>query len=434
MSLHFYTYNSPFTSEFIQAKGSMGSSREGILIEWKHSMGSAWGECAPLPGFSSESLKECERMLVSHKKKLEEQLHLLQAHLPKEKSNNRLFFDYTYAQHVADLLYSCIPTNFPSIQFALSMMLYDWGSQRENLPLYSLVRDHAYELALVYSATTQTSTQMVDSFSSQKNHDVQIPINALIPIASPEESLTLSQKAWSEGIKTIKMKVGPKHQENLNRLTVIQDNLPGMKYRLDPNGKWESESLKLYQEDYRRFSIEYIEQAVAPNTFTNFCLELTSEAPAMAADESSVDFSSFTSLLGHQHISYFVLKPTLSGGIPEMIQRCVMAREKGQTCIFSSAFDGIIARYTQATLAWLSNQLTGHNLAHGLDTGRWLIEDYRSPERSLVSEIQQGMYSLNATYFDDQPHNTSPEYSNKVQHLGLFIERNRLTPIIEQQG
>jgi len=434
MSLHYYTYNSPFTSEFIQAKGSMGSSREGILIEWKHSMGSAWGECAPLPGFSSESLKDCERMLVSHKKKLEEQLHLLQAHLPKEKSNNRLFFDYTYAQHVADLLYSCIPTNFPSIQFALSMMLYDWGSQRENLPLYSLVRDHAYELALVYSATTQTSTQMVDSFSSQKNHDVQIPINALIPIASPEESLTLSQKAWSEGIKTIKMKVGPKHQENLNRLTVIQDNLPGMKYRLDPNGKWESESLKLYQEDYRRFSIEYIEQAVAPNTFTNFCLELTSEAPTMAADESSVDFSSFTSLLGHQHISYFVLKPTLSGGIPEMIQRCVMAREKGQTCIFSSAFDGIIARYTLATLAWLSNQLTGHNLAHGLDTGRWLIEDYRSPERSLVSEIQQGMYSLNATYFDDQPHNTSPEYSNKVQHLGLFIERNRLTPIIEQQG
>jgi len=421
-------------SEFIQAKGSMGSSREGILIEWKHSMGSAWGECAPLPGFSSESLKDCERMLVSHKKKLEEQLHLLQAHLPKEKSNSRLFFDYTYAQHVADLLYSCIPTNFPSIQFALSMMLYDWGSQRENLPLYSLVRDHAYEVALVYSATTQTSTQMVDSFSSQKNHEAQIPINALIPIASPEESLTLSQKAWSEGIKTIKMKVGPKHQENLNRLTVIQDNLPGMKYRLDPNGKWESESLKLYQEDYRRFSIEYIEQAVAPNTFTNFCLELTSEAPTMAADESSVDFSSFTSLLGHQHISYFVLKPTLSGGIPEMIQRCVMAREKGQTCIFSSAFDGIIARYTLATLAWMSNQLTGHNLAHGLDTGRWLIEDYRSPERSLIPEIQEGMYSLNATYFDDQPHNTSPEFSKKVQHLGLFIERNRLTPIIEQQG
>jgi len=434
MSLHFYTYNSPFTSEFIQAKGSMGSSREGILIEWKHSMGSAWGECAPLPGFSSESLKDCERMLVSHKKKLEEQLHLLQAHLPKEKSNSRLFFDYTYAQHVADLLYSCIPTNFPSIQFALSMMLYDWGSQRENLPLYSLVRDHAYEVALFYSATTQTSTQMVDSFSSQKNHEAQIPINALIPIASPEESLTLSQKAWSEGIKTIKMKVGPKHQENLNRLTVIQDNLPGMKYRLDPNGKWESESLKLYQEDYRRFSIEYIEQAVAPNTFTNFCLELTSEAPTMAADESSVDFSSFTSLLGHQHISYFVLKPTLSGGIPEMIQRCVMAREKGQTCIFSSAFDGIIARYTLATLAWMSNQLTGHNLAHGLDTGRWLIEDYLSPERSLIPEIQEGMYSLNATYFDDQPHHTSPEFSKKVQHLGLFIERNRLTPIIEQQG
>ena len=434
MSLHFYTYKSPFTSEFIQAKGSMGSSREGILIEWKHSMGSAWGECAPLPGFSSESLKDCERLLISHRKKLEVQLHLLQAHLPQEKKTSRLFFDYTYAQRATDLLYSCIPTNFPSIQFALSMMLYDWGSQRENLPLYYLVRDHAYELDPVYSATTKTSTQMVDSFSSQKNHDPLIPINALLPIASPEESLKLAQKAWSEGVKTIKMKVGPKHQENLNRMAIIQDNLPDMKYRLDPNGKWESESLKPYQKDYNRYAIEYIEQAVAPNAFTNFCLELTSEAPAMAVDESSVDFSSFTSLLGHQYISYFVLKPTLSGGIPEMIQRCVLAREKGQTCIFSSAFDGIIARYTLATLAWMSNQLTGHNLAHGLDTGRWLIEDYLSPERSLVPEIQQGIYSLHATYFDGQPHNTSPEFSNKVQHLSLFIVRNQLTPIIEQQG
>jgi L-alanine-DL-glutamate epimerase-like enolase superfamily enzyme len=314
------------------------------------------------------------------------------------------------------------------------MMLYDWGSQRENLPLYYLVRDHAYELDPVYSATTKTLTQMVNSCSSQKNHDSQILINALLPIASPEESLKLAQKAWSEGVKTIKMKVGPKHQENLNRMAIIQDNLPDMKYRLDPNGQWESESLKPYQKDYNRYAIEYIEQAVAPNAFTNFCLELTSEAPAMAADESSVDFSSFTSLLGYQYISYFVLKPTLSGGIPEMIQRCVLALEKGQTCIFSSAFDGIIARYTLATLAWMSNQLTGHNLAHGLDTGRWLIEDYLSPERSLVPEIQQGIYSLHATYFDGQPHNTSPEYCNKVQHLSLFIARNKLTPIIEQQG
>lgn len=409
----------------------MGSSREGILIEWKHSMGSAWGECAPLPGFSSESLQDCERLLISHRKKLEEQLHLLQAHLPEVKSNNRLIFDYSYAQRATDLLYSCIPTNFPSIQFALSMMLYDWGSQFENLPLHNLVRDHAYELALVNSTTTQTSAQMVGSFSSQKNHDAQIPINALLPIASPEESLKLAQKAWSEGVKTIKMKVGPKHQENLNRVAFIQENLPDLKYRLDPNGKWESETLKPYQKDYRRFAIEYIEQAVAPDTFTNFCQELTPDAPAMAADESSVDFSSFTSLLGYQHVSYFVLKPTLSGGIPEMILRCVLAHEKGQACIFSSAFDGIIARYTLATLAWMSNQLTGHHLAHGLDTGRWLTEDYLSPERSLIPEIQQGFYLLNETYFDDQPHNTSPVYSNKVHHLGLFIARNRLTPINE---
>ena len=100
MSLHFYLYKSPFVSEFIQAKGSMGSHREGILIEWKHSMGSAWAECAPLPGFSKESLADCVNLLVTHKPVMENQLDHLEDNAAQNQNSLPTFFDFEYAERV----------------------------------------------------------------------------------------------------------------------------------------------------------------------------------------------------------------------------------------------------------------------------------------------------------------------------------------------
>ena len=443
MSLHFYRYQSPFVSEFIQANGSMGSYREGILIEWKHSRGSAWGECAPLPGFSKESLADCIQLLVTHKSEIEKQVDFLEDSAAQNKKTLPTFFNVECATKAADALYTIIERSLPSVQFALSMLLYDWASQIENRPLNNLISDHAHELAtkIIVAANSTPSTaqaniiidshQKTGSFSDPKNRQLQIPINTLIPITSPEESLELAENAWLMGFRTIKMKVGPNHESNLQRLANIQDALPGLRYRLDPNGQWESETFKPFEHDYKRYPIEYIEQAVPPDTFIKFCHERSSEASAMAADESSVKFSSFISLLDIKNITYFVLKPTLSGGIPEMIQRCVLANEKGQSCIFSSAFDGIIARHTLACLGWMNNQLCGRNLAHGIDTGRWLSEHYASPERALIPEVHEGKYSLNPSFFDGQTYNSSPGFSNDFQTLDTLVISSGLTSIAD---
>ena len=444
MSLHFYLYQSPFVSEFIQAKGSMGSHREGILIEWKHSMGSAWAECAPLPCFSKESLADCVNLLVTLKPEMEKQLEHLENNAAQNQNGLPIFFDFEYAERATQALYTSTEDRFPSVQFALSMLLYDWASQRENRPLNCLFSDHAHELATktntapisapshsstVHANTIDDSCQITGPISDSKDHLLQIPINALIPITNLEESLELAKKAWLKGFRTIKMKVGPNHESNLNRLAKIQDALPGISYRLDPNGQWESESLKPFEKDYESYAIEYIEQAVPPDMFITFCHERSSKAPSMAADESSVEFSSFIPLLGQKNISFFVLKPTLSGGIPEMIQRCVLAHEKGQSCIFSSAFDGIITRHTLACLGWMNNQLNGRRLAHGIDTGRWLIENYSSPKRKLIPEVHEGIYSLNPNLFDGQAHHSNTQNSKNFQTLDSLITRSALVSI-----
>jgi len=446
MSLHFYLYQSPFVSEFIQANRSMGSYREGILIEWKHSMGSAWAECAPLPCFSKESIADCVNLLVTLKPEMEKQLEHLENNAAQNQNGLPIFFDFEYAERATQALYTSTEDRFPSVQFALSMLLYDWASQRENRPLNFLFSDHAHELATktnaapisapshsstVHANTIDDSCQITGPISDSKDHLLQIPINALIPITNLEESLELAKKAWLKGFRTIKMKVGPNHESNLNRLAKIQDALPGIRYRLDPNEQWESESLKPFEKDYESYAIEYIEQAVPPDMFITFCHERSSKAPSMAADDSSVEFSSFIPLLGQKNISFFVLKPTLSGGIPEMIQRCVLAHEKGQSCIFSSAFDGIITRHTLACLGWMNNQLNGRRLAHGIDTGRWLIENYSSPERKLIPEVHEGNYSLNPSLFGGEAYHSSPQYSKNLQTLDSLITRSGLTLIAE---
>ena len=126
-----------------------------------------------------------------------------------------------------------------------------------------------------------------------------------------------------------------------------------------------------------------------------------------------------------------MLKPTLSGGIPEMIQRCVLANEKGQSCIFSSAFDGIIARHTLACLGWMNNQLSGRRLAHGIDTSRWLSNTMQVLNVHLSLRVHEGKYSLNPSFFDGQTYNSSPQFSNDFQTLDTLVISSGLTSIAD---
>ena len=113
-----------------------------------------------------------------------------------------------------------------------------------------------------------------------------------------------------------------------------------------------------------------------------------------------------------------------------MIQRCVLAHEKSQSCIFSSAFDGIIARHILACLGWMNNQLAA-------ETGAWgrywslAFENYSSPERKLIPEVYEGNYSLNLSLFEGQAYHSSPQYSKNLQTLDSLITRSGLTPIAE---
>ena len=79
----------------------------------------------------------------------------------------------------------------------------------------------------------------------------------------------------------------------------------------------------------------------------------------------------------------------------------------------------------------MNNQLCGRNLAHGIDTGRWLSEHYASPERALIPEVHEGKYSLNPSFIDGQTYNSSPGFSNDFQTLDTLVISSGLTSIAD---
>ena len=67
----------------------------------------------------------------------------------------------------------------------------------------------------------------------------------------------------------------------------------------------------------------------------------------------------------------------------------------------------------------------------GVDTGRWLIENYSSPERKLIPELHEGNYSLNSSLFEGEAYLSSTQYSKNLQTLDSLITRSGLIPIAE---
>ena len=412
--MNLYRYSSPYHTLFHQAKGSMGRVRSGCILEWKGQSCRAVGECAPLEGFSKENLLDG---LYEYKKNESKLLNILEKIQNQFPQNN--FPTLDEINHWEKELTGLFNPNYPSFSFGLSTVLYDWLSQVYQIPLHKLfMKLGDYDLAQINYAT----------------HEATVPVNALIPILEIDECLSKIEEVVKEGYSAIKLKVSSNHERTLNVLTHIKSMAPKMRLRLDANEQWSSDTFLPWAQQYADLDLEYIEQPFPEDTFeaeVQSCHQAEIPLPDFAADESCAHVSDFYHLLNTTTIAYYVLKPTLIGGISDIMQMILDANTKGATCILSSSFDGIVSRRVIASLAWFSNFVTKNRLAHGLDTGKWLVENYGSPEFLLIPEIQKGAYTLNQIIFEE----ALPEESmlgNKLkqqQFLHELISVHHLEPI-----
>ncbi len=320
-----YRYALPLT-EPLTSGGATLNERRGLLLRISGDDGSeAWGEAAPLPGFSRESLQEAAAQLLD-----------LAAQVV-----GRDAADLWNAPSFGD---SGRPLPASSVRFCLDLALWNLRATASGKALPELV-----------SPTPRS----------------KVPINALIPGGDPDRALEGAHRARRAGYLTVKLKVGVLGvgEEAALVMTLREELGDDVGLRLDANRAWGFDDAWTFLRAVEDAGIEYVEEPLAdPGRLADLADET---GVPVALDESLVELEP-EALTLHRYASAVILKPTLLGGLHRTLRFAREAARLGMRPVVSSAYESGVGT---AALAALAAGVGDGPVPAGLDTYRRLAGD-----------------------------------------------------------
>ncbi len=315
-----YRYRLPLAKP-LRLCGEEIRERVGLILAFGGPYGTGYGDIAPLPGFSRETVDDAQAAVIRWAGLLGQL-----SKEPTEREESLAFLEAT-----------------PSAQFGIECATFSFrhaiGSER-SLGLYSTTRR-------------------------------TVSVNGLI--GGTGDSLADARRFHAEGYRAVKVKVGQERVEtDIGRVHAIRAVLPiDVMLRLDANRAWSWDEAMAFADGIRDVVIEYIEEPLAgPERLPEFA---TRSGLAVALDETVVEGCAANGWAArYAWASAFVLKPTLIGGIRRCERIANEALEFGIRPVVSACFEsgaGI------AALAHLASALTKEDIPVGLDTYDWLAAD-----------------------------------------------------------
>jgi O-succinylbenzoate synthase len=320
-----FRYSLPLAQTLV-LKNTTTHRREGLLLKLSGSDGSeGWGETAPLPGFSRESLGESEVQLR----------RLVEAMMGRELTDGRVDGYGAPGLEVEQL----VP--IPSVRFGLELALWN---------LYGA----SFGMGLAELLTPSPRAT--------------VPVSGLLSGAADgvmEEAIRMRDAGYT----AVKLKVGSRTVAEDIRLVRALDRVLGdeISLRLDANQGWGYEEAEEFVRGAARF--EYIEEPLAdPARMPDLVQRL---GVPVALDESLVGME-LEELGEHRYARAVVLKPTLLGGISRTLMMAERALLLGMTPVVSSSYESGVGT---AALVALAAAIGERPVAAGLDTYRVLAND-----------------------------------------------------------
>jgi len=330
-----YRYSLPLADPVKLSAGTI-HHREGLLLKLAGEDGSiGWGESAPLPGFSAESLEQVEESIQGTASSLIGYELQGDAYEVREKLNSEL----------------------------------------ERLKLPSSVR-FGCELAVWNLCAASQGISLVE-WMFPKSRRV-VPLNGLL-FGEVEEVLESASRMREDGYSAIKLKVGKRSvEEDVDLVNALRRVLgEDMSLRLDANRACSFEEAIRFGQGIAGVGIEYVEE---PLTDASLLSHLARESGLpVALDESLVGMEP-ASLEQHRYAVAIVLKPTLIGGLSKTLHFAETASRLGMSTVISSTYEsgiGILA------LIALAAGTGDQAVPAGLDTYRSLAADVLSPRLEL---------------------------------------------------
>lgn len=340
MKFSAWKYNLPLVKPLRTSTGSY-KKRKGVILSLTSGNISAFGEAAPLPGFSEESLTEVERKLIEHRLEIQD---LFSSGNPVQEMPS--FFKE-----------NSIP---PSLEFGLDTLAYDFEAKQQDITLH----------------------QRIFGYSSRP-----VPINALLSLQSKDDPLPFVQQLVDDGFKTLKIKIGIDFERELRQLERIRDHFPSLHLRVDANQSWDLEEATEHLQSLNNLNLEYCEEPLRMPSAENYHLLNRNIKLPLAIDETVNQKKNWQHLL--PYVSIVILKPGITGSFTKNFATIALAETHVNRVIITSSLESSIGRMVTAAVA--SGKGSEHT-AHGLSTGSLLKNDFW--DDNLY--IQKGIFHLKA--------------------------------------
>jgi o-succinylbenzoate synthase len=308
--------------------------REGlILIAETNTDLIGFGEIAPLPRHSNETLAEAQRIaeILCHR--------LRGRTVPTDLVELR----NAYPGRVQDRVM------FPSVAFGVDTLYADLAAKTAGCPISRWLSPQARQ---------------------------SVPVNAILSGTLEQIRKQIEEKAV-HGYLTYKLKIGVENESiEKGKVALMRDLLgPDVYIRLDANRSLGCDQTLRFLRQVAEYDIEYIEEPLAPDLWSHLC-DLRKESPIpVALDESLSDLNIGSRawglrdrclhLVGLGALDVAVVKPTLAGGIGEVIDLNADLAQSGTRMVISSALESGVG---QISLLHLAASLPGTLSACGLDT------------------------------------------------------------------
>jgi O-succinylbenzoate synthase len=309
-------------------KGKGYTTRSGIIARLEDENGAfGWGEIAPLPGFSDESLEQAESQLRELRSSLRGYP------VPENLDELSGGFDRWLGQYQL----------YPSVRFGV-------------------------EMAILNLTASDRSVLLVDVMAD--DHPNEILINAMLA-GTADEIIQGVKKRLELGYRVMKLKVGRQEMARDIKLLhqicdVVSDDVA---IRLDANRAWSYNDAKVFAEAMQNCNVEYVEEPLENSGEIGRLIRET-EMP-VALDETMVGLSPEW-FLASSGIRAIVLKPMLIGGFEIAMKFARKAIRSNLKAVISSSYESGIGL---SGLAHLAGAFNRPETAHGLDTLNWFSDD-----------------------------------------------------------
>jgi O-succinylbenzoate synthase len=343
-----YRYRLPLT-EPLPVGGHTLTERRGLLLRLTDDGGNeGWGEAAPLPGFSPESLGEATSAARA----------LMATLVGRDVPDTDL-----------DALLRSLPAadGAPSVRFA-----------REGAVVELRATGREGSVTRVLGGTADP-----------------VALNALITVADADLDAA-ADRVRQAGYRAVKMKVGRADVEDdvrrVQKLSAALGEDVGL--RLDANRKWTWEQAVAFAKTVEDVPIEYVEEPLRnPANLPEFANRTTLP---LALDETTRECDP-EDLPADLPVRAVVLKPTLLGGIAEARRWAGWARERNAEPVVSASYEsGVGLRMLVALAGSLSTAPAG------LSTYARLADDVLRPRLPLggaTARVEQ-VYASHVDRFD----------------------------------